>query len=440
MQASTPVRRSSADFRRRILPPRIRSRRGFLLQCGALASAPFVIPASALGRGQPAPSERITLGLIGCGGRGSGLGGLFLGFSACRCVAVCDVDAERRDRAKAQVDKKYGATDCAACTDFREVLARDDIDAVVIASTEHWHGVQAVMACRAGKDVYCEKPLALTIPEARAIAGAGRRYARIVQAGSQSRSITPIRFGCEVVRRGRIGKVTEVHASCHGPSGPSRFKPEPVPQGLDWDLYLGPAPWQPYNKSIHPGRGWMYVRDLGGGGMTDWGAHHFDIAQWGLGMDDSGPVEVFPPGHLGRKNVSFRYANGVMLYHDPNWPTSGVTFVGAEGRVSIHGLSLRVEFAPEALAAELRLEMKTALAGADINKNHVENFLDCVRTRAKPNADAEIGCRSVTVCHLGNIGYWLRRPLKWDPVKEEFVGDEEANRWLGRAMRAPWRV
>ena len=410
----------------------------------AVVAAPYFVTASALGRtGRAAPSDRITLGHIGCGAKGGFRnvywGSLLLecaGNPACQCLAVCDVDAERRDRSKAFIDEQYGNKDCAAYTDFRELVARDDIDAVIVATPEHWHAVQTVWACRHGKDVYCEKPLALTVRQARAMVAAARKYGRIVQTGSQSRSIARIRFGCEAVRDGRIGKVTEVHAGCGGPSWPHSLPPQPVPDHVDWDLYLGPAPWRPYNGRIHPGRGWVGMRDFGGGGMTDWGAHHFDIAQWGLGMDDSGPVEVFPPGHDGARSVSFRYVNGAMLYHGGG----GVTFVGSEGRVSIHGLSATSAFSPPSLAAELRAEMEAAVTNNTGNKNNLDNFLDCVRSRRRPNADVEIGCRSVTVCHLGNIAYWLKRPLKWDPLKEQFVDDKEANRWLWRPMREPWRV
>jgi predicted dehydrogenase len=351
-----------------------------------------------------------------------------------RSAAVCDVDRNLLDGAKAFVDEQYGDRDCKAYVDFREILARDDIDAVVIATPEHWHGVQAVAACRAGKDVYCEKPLALTVREARAIATAARRYGRVVQTGSQSRSMEQLRFACEVVRSGRIGIVQTVYAGCGGPSRAMSHPAEPVPEYLDWDLWVGPAPWQPFSSTIHP-RQWLEHRDFGGGGMTDWGAHHFDLAQWGLGMDHTGPVEVFPPGHDGHKGVSFRYATGTVLVHGGD----GVTFEGPSGKVWCNGLSAKTRFEPEELGRDPRLPTQRATTNTG-NQGHVQNFLDCVRSRAKPNADAEIGCRSVIVCHLGNIGYWLNRPLKWSPEKEEFLGDDEANKWLSRPLREPWSL
>jgi predicted dehydrogenase len=400
----------------------------------------MLVPASAVGRDGPAPSERTTVGHIGCGCKGGYrdvyYGSLlqeFVGNPGVRSLAVCDVDGTARDRAKAYVDQQYGNRDCAAYNDFRAVLARGDIDAVVIATPEHWHGVQAVLSCRAGKDVYCEKPLALTVRESRAIVTAARRYGRVVQTGSQSRSMPRLRHGCEVVRSGRIGRVKLVYAQNWGQGAPANplFPPEPVPSYLDWDLWLGPAPWRPCNR-VYYTRGWIDVADFSGGGMTDWGAHHFDLAQWGLGKDHTGPVEVFPPGHDGLPGgVSFRYADGVVVVH--NGGGDGVTFFGERGKVWLKALDGLTRFEPAELAREpLPPELRTT------GKGHVQNFVDCVQSRARPNADVEIGCRSATVCHLGNICYNLRRPLRWDPEQEQFAGDAEANRLLHRPLRGPW--
>ena len=420
------------------------TRRRFLQCTGAFTAAvPILVPASALGRDGAAPSERITVGHVGCGCKG-GYRDVYYGSLLQECagnpgvrsLAVCDVDSTARGRAKDYVDRQYGNRDCAAYNDFREVLARADIDAVVIATPEHWHGVHAVMACRAGKDVYCEKPLALTVREARAIATTARRYGRVVQTGSQSRSMGRLRHGCEVVRSGRIGRVRLVYAQNWGVRAPDNttYPPEPVPSYLDWDLWLGPAPWRPCNR-VYYTRGWMNVLDFSGGGMTDWGAHHFDLAQWGLGKDHTGPVEVFPPGHDGLPGgVSFRYADGAVVVH--NGGGDGVTFFGETGKVWLKALDGLTRFEPAELARDLSPpELRTSG-----NRGHVQNFIDCVKSRAKPNADVEIGCRSATVCHLGNICYRLKRPLRWDPDSEQFVGDEEANRLLFRPLREPWQI
>jgi predicted dehydrogenase len=294
--------------------------------------------------------------------------------------------------------------------------------------------VMTIWACRHGKDVYCEKPLSLTIREARAMVDAARRFGRVVQTGSQSRSLGRLKYACEVARSGQIGKVLEVHASCGGPSIPCALPGEPVPRELDWDRWLGPAPWRPYHSGIHPVnfRAWY---DYSGGGMTDWGAHHFDLVQWGLGRDHTGPVEIIPPDGGEHRWLTYQYADGVKLYHSNFDIGGGVTFVGTEGKVWMFGLGADTKFEPAHLA---RMPRATETQKIDGNQDHTRNFLECVRTRSRPNADVEIGCRSATVCHLGNLAYQLKRPLQWDPDREEFVNDPEANRFLDRAHREPW--
>jgi predicted dehydrogenase len=417
------------------------SRRDFVKGASAVAvSAPYFLTSSALGaEGRPPASERITMGFIGVGGMGGANLGSFLGFGEVQVLAVCDVDPKSREEKQRGVEERYadakaGGTyrGCDAYNDFRELAARDDLDAVCVATPDHWHALAAVEALRNGKDVYCEKPLSLTIHEARAMANAVRRYGRVFQTGSQQRSESNFRFACEMVQSGRIGKVETVHVSVGGPSGDCYLPPEPVPDGLDWDRWLGPAPYRPFNSGLHPFN-WRGYRDYSGGGMTDWGAHHFDIAQWGLGMDHSGPVEVTPPDGKEVKMLTYKYANGVTLYHGGG--ANGVLFTGTDGKVEVNRGYLQT------WPAELQ-EQPTGSGEVHLydSRNHRGNFLECIRTRRKPVCDVEIGCRSVTVCHLGNLAYWLNRPLKWDPVKEEFLGDAEANRWLERAYRGEWRL
>ncbi|OHB70359.1 MAG: hypothetical protein A2V70_08365 [Planctomycetes bacterium RBG_13_63_9] len=420
-------------------------RRGFVRRCAATAATvgiPLAVPGSALGLGQPAPSERITFGFIGLGWKGfeGCFGSLlqsFIAFKEVQVRAVCDVDRRFCQRARQFVDKRYGREDCAAYNDFRNMIDRSDIDAVVIATPDHWHAVQTIMACTAGKDVYCEKPLSLTIEEARSMVTAARRHARVVQTGSQSRSNPRVRAACELARDGRIGRISEVYAGCGGPSVPCPLPPAPVPDYLDWDMWLGPAPSRPYSDGIHPKAFRSFV-DYSGGGVTDWGAHHFDIGQWGLGMDHTGPVEIIPPGNE-TERLTFKYANGVRMYHSDYEGFGGVTFLGSQGRIAVHGVDGATKMQPESLENEVR---GAVARWEDIhaNKGHYEDFLDCVRTRRRPAADVEIGCRTVTVCHLANIAYALKRPLKWDPVREEFRGDVEANRMRARSKREPWHV
>jgi predicted dehydrogenase len=289
---------------------------------------------------------------------------------------------------------------------------------------------------KSGKDVYCEKPLALTVRQARAMVTAARRYGRVFQTGSQQRSSAEFRTACELVRNGRIGEIKHVGVSVGGPSTERYFPEEPIPEGFDWEFWLGPAPWAPHNStrcSGDYGGGWRMVRDYSGGMMTDWGAHHFDIAQWGLGMDHTGPVEIHPPDGKDFKRLTYIYANGIPMTHGDGG--AGILFTGANGTVEVTRGWFKTN--PPEIAKE-------PLGPSDIrlynSNNHMGDFFQCMKTRKRPICDVEVGCRSVTVCHLGNIAVWINRPIKWDPVKEEIIGDPEASRWLDRPMRAPWRL
>ncbi len=414
-----------------------------VLRRGAAVAAPWFIPRAVLGSARrSAPSERITLGLIGVGNMGSAHLSAFLGYREVQIVAICDVDRTKRRRACRQVNEHYGhgaRTGCRAYNEFEKLLARDDIDAVVIAVPEHWHAIIAIHACRCGKDVYCEKPLALTVREARAIVRAARRYGTVFQVGSQQRSAANFRYACELVRNGRIGELKTVHVGVGGSSREAYLPAEPIPEGLDWDRWLGPAPWKPYNHERASGSysgGWRLIRDYSGGMMTDWGAHHFDIAQWAMGMDGSGPIEVHPAraGHKAASDenpLTFVYKTGVRMYRGK---ANGILFTGTRGQVEVNRGYFRTW--PESIGREPIHPDEIHLYES---RDHRQNWLDCIRTRRRPIADVEIGCRSVTVCHLGNIATWLNRPIRWDPQHEQIVGDAEASRWLDRPKRAPWR-
>ena len=419
------------------------TRREFLKAAAVGVAAPVIISSSALGAaGNPAPGNRIVLALIGAGGMGNNhLKGL-LGRTEVQIAAIGDVDQKKRESAKALVQERYAKQaqtgtykGCAAYKDFRELLDRPDIDAVVVASPDHWHALLSIAALKAGKDVYCEKPLSLTIREAREMVVVTRRHNRVFQTGSQQRSSTGFRTACELVRNGRIGKLVSANVVVGGPSRDCYLPAQPTPPGLDWDMWLGPAPWRPFNKGIHP-YSWREYRDYSGGQMTNWGAHHFDIVQWALDMDNSGPVEIIPPNGKDVKLLTYRYANGVQVYHGGVTPKgSGVLFTGTRGTIWVTRSELKAD--PEKI-------LKEPIGPGEVHlyksRNHHDNWLECIRTRQRPIADVEVGCRSVTVCHLGNIAYWLNRPLKWDPVKEQFVGDDAANRWLDRPKRAPWTL
>jgi len=419
------------------------NRRQFLKASSlAAVSAPF-LPSWAA-PGQKGPNDRITMGFIGTGTQGRGLLQNFLNHPNTQILAVCDVDTTRREHHKKIVEDFYKIKQdadfkgCAEYKEFRELIDRKDIDAVVIATPDHWHAYIAIMAANAGKDIYCEKPLSLTIHEARAMVNAVRKNDRVFQTGSMQRSSSEFRKACELVRNGRIGKVTQVIVDVGGPSVPCDLPDEPMEPGLNWDMWLGPAPQRGYNSVLSP-RGvhqhfpnWRNYREYSGGMMTDWGAHHFDIAQWGLGMDDSGPVEVIPPDDpKATKGLRYIYPNGVEMLHGNS---GGVLFIGTEGKILVN--RGKFEATPDSIGKDPLPANAIRLYKSD---NHAKDFLDCVRSRKRPICDVEIGCRSVTVCHIGNIAYWTHKRLKWDPKKEVFVGDAEANKWLDRVKRDPWK-
>jgi predicted dehydrogenase len=429
------------------------TRRDFAKTAAATA-LPAIIPATALGDAKKAAaSERITLGFIGVGMMNRGHLGYFLGQSDVQVLAVCDVDTTRRTHAHKTVEQRYAQDKkngkykgCAAYNDFRDLLARTDIDAVVIATPDHWHAIPVLLACKAGKDIYCEKPLSLTIHEAKAMVGAVRKYKRVFQTGSQQRSEESFRRACELVRSGRIGKVKEVYVNVGGPSRPCDLKEDKMEPGLDWDRWLGPAPKRPYSAVLSP-RGvhnhfpdWRQYREYSGGMMTDWGAHHFDIAQWGLDMDHSGPVEILPfKNAKGEQRIKYIYANGIEVIHgdeyEPKKKVNGVAFISASGKIFVNR---------GYLASDPADIIKQPLGEKDVHlfksPGHQRNWLNCVRSRQKPLCDVEIGARSVTVCHLGNLVYWNRRKLRWDPKAWRCVEDAEANKWLDRARRDPWQL
>jgi len=412
------------------------SRRQFLK--GSVAAAiglPTIVPASVFGANPP--SDRITVGCIGVGGKGSGNMRAFNGNPGAQVVAVCDVDADHRERARRSV----GLSGEACYNDFRVLLARDDIDAVSVATPDHWHVPVSIAAVRAGKDVYCEKPLTLTIAEGRALANEVKRYGRVFQTGSQQRSGSEFRKGCELVVNGRIGKLHTIRVGIPGNNKKCEptWTPEPVPDGFDYDLWLGPAPWEPYHhQRCH--YQFRFILDYSGGQVTNWGAHHLDIAQWGNQADDTGPVEIVGKGEFPKTglfttstkvDVEYTYANGVKMYLKTGG--GGTRFEGTEGWVYVNRGKIDAE--PKSILSSVIGPNEIHLYES---RNHMQNFLDCVKSRKDPICNAEIGHRSSTVCHLANIAMLLDRPIKWDPQKEQFPGDDEAQRMTWRPRRAPY--
>jgi predicted dehydrogenase len=383
----------------------------------------------------------------------------FLQQDGCRIVAVCDVDAGRRRAAVQQINKHYGQTDCGPYNDFRDLIARDDIDTLCIAVPDHWHAAIALAGLRAGKDVYGEKPLTRTIAEGRRIVEAVARYNRVWQTGSWQRSTDQFRFACELVRNERIGRLKRVEVGigrgykpAPGPKIVYQIDPQPVmpiPAGFDYETWLGPAPWAPYTeKRCHWNFRW--ILDYSGGQVTDWGAHHIDIAHWGMNCDHTGPSEVhgkgvFPKDGLWNAAVDYDfeclYEHGlVMRVASNNHLPQGVRFIGETGWVHVTRAGLKTD--PPALRRAKIGPNEIHLPRPAVNQRqgHRQDFLDCVRTRRTPIAPAEVGHRSATVAHLGNIAMILGRRIRWDPKREQIIDDPAAGRMLSRAMRSPWRL
>lgn len=436
------------------------TRRRFLEGCvgaaGAVLLGPVVVPTSVFGA--DAPSGRITVGCIGVGRMGLGDMKEILGFKQAQVVAVCDVDSKRLAHAKQLVEAHYSAQSaggsykgCAGYKDFRELIARDDIDAVAIATPDHWHTLPAIAAAKAGKDIFIQKPLTLTIQEGRILSDTVRRYGRVLQVGSQQRSESNFRYGCELVRNGRIGNLHTVKVGFGTDPATGPQPNMPVPDWLDYDMWLGPTPWAAYTEErVHPQNGydrpgWLRISDYGAGMITGWGSHHNDIAQWGMGAEYTGPVEIegqaeYPKDGLWDVHGSFRieytYTNGVKLIcADDKKNKPGILFEGTDGWVYVD--RGKIDAQPKSL---LTTTIKPEEIHLYESNNHKGNFFECVRSRAETIAPVEVGHRSCTVCLLGEIAMWLGRKLKWDPKQETFVNNDQANRMLSRPMRSPWQL
>jgi len=419
-------------------------RRRFLwsaLRAGAAMAAPLVIPGAVLGSGAAVPpSEKITLGGIGIGGRGTYDLGCFLQEPDVRFVAVCEVKATRRNAVKKMVDAKYGNKDCVTYRDLRELLARSDIDAVLIATGPNWHATASILAANAGKDVYCEKPCTKNIVQSLALAETFRRTARVFQAGTQRRSIPHFMFAVELARTGKLGKLRAVHAHPAGMgtamSGWLPEEPEPAKEDVDWDMYLGPSAWRPFNRRLLDGFNFEKGGGMVGGGVLEWGSHCVDLCQWANNADDTAPIEYNPPEN---DQVTERYANGVKLViRNDGWLPLGscpVRFEGETGWVEAGDSGKMVLSSPALLAGR-----KVAEIGGYPATFHIRNFLDCVKTRGEPRASADVACYAHIACHAANIAIFLGRKLAYDPKKNEFIGDAEANRLRSEALREPWRI
>ena len=414
------------------------SRRTFLKTTALGVAAPMILPSGVLAApGRPGANDRINFGLIGCGRRGRQIlphrdDSVMVGFA--------DVNQARLD------EMKEGHPEAATFLDYREMLAMPELDAVLIATPDHWHTLPAIHACEAGKDIYIEKPMTLTIAEGRALVKAARKHGRIVQVGSQQRSTKECRIGCELVRNGRVGRIHTVHGSNYPSPWECALGEQPVPEGLNWDVWCGQTEPRAYHIDLYLPRaqgradalgrlGWISFRPYSGGEITGWGAHGLDIIQWALGTELSCPVEVWPEGEGLTCPITYRYADGTLCHLDNKGPGGGGVFEGDEGSILVDRGKYEVK--PETVSSEPVGEGAQRLYESN---DHMGNFVDCMRSRELPIADVEIGHRSTTMCHLGNIARWTGRKLRWDPVAERFENDDEANGLLSREGRAPYAV
>jgi predicted dehydrogenase len=423
------------------------NRRKFVINSVKASVAFTIIPRFVMGgKGYIAPSDRITLGFIGTGKQARGLVNNF--FKKAQVLAGADVDTKKLSLFKTRTEKLYAdARDLPAYsglteyTDFRELLARKDIDAVVIATPDHWHAVGAVMAANAKKHVYCEKPLAHSVEEGRAMVNAVKRNGIIFQTGSMQRSWKNFKQAAELVRGGYIGDVKEVLVNVGKAAKAGDMPEQPVPSELNWDLWVGPAPLIPFNaeyappveKDIFPN--WRHYKEFGGGILSDWGAHMFDIAQWGLDMDSSGPVKFYPPDGKEYKSLTMVYDNGIIMKHEDFGRGFGVRFIGSQGTLDISRNYLDSNPAPIATTVIPDHEQRLYKS-----LDHYQDWLDGIKNNKQPICDVETGHRTSSLCCIANIAYWLNRPLTWNPKKEQFRKDREANKLLKASMREPWTL
>ena len=427
------------------------SRRDFLRTTRNAALAAGLAPSLFLNRTRAAsgdnPSEFVRVGFIGVGNQG----GNNLRALMKNAVAVCDVDEKRVQAAKAKIEQANNRP-CAAFGDYRKLLEDKSIDAVLITTPDHWHTMTSIHACEAGKDVYCEKPMTLFIREGQALAEAVRHHKRVFQTGSQQRSDAKFRRACEYVRSGRIGKIKTIKVGLPGVNWEKKGNAVKVadtqpPPELNYDLWLGPAPLRPYNPN-HVHYTFRFFWDYSGGQMTNWGAHHLDIAQWGLGMDDSGPVEIVPEGtpvydpqkryETPQKfEVRYRYANGTELLCSGGTGKyrGGTLFEGEKGSIFVSRGAL--ESTPEEILEE---PLDDKCVKLYVSSDHHQNWLDCIKSRKDPVCSVDVGHRSASVCHLGNIAVRTGKKLVWDPQQQQVVGDAELAKWVSRPYRLPWKL
>lgn len=422
------------------------SRRSFVKNTLAASVGAMIIPRFVMGRGYLAPSDRINLGFIGTGKQARGLVRGFAGKA--QVVAGADVDSKKlalfqqiTEKLYADAKEKIDYKGFNAYADFRQLLDRKDIDAVVIATPDHWHAVHTIMAANAKKHIYCEKPLAHSIEEGRSMVNAVKRNKVVLQTGSMQRSWKNFRQACELVRNGYVGDIKEVLVNVGKPAIPCDLPEQTIPAELNWPMWVGPAPFHSFNAVLSPPveqdifPNWRNYKEYGGGILSDWGAHMFDIVQWALDKDNSGPVQFLPPDGKDRKTLHMVYDNGIIVKHEDFGRGFGVRFIGSKGSLDISRSF--IDSKPENIATTIIQSNKIHLYKSD---DHHQDWLDCIKSGKQPIADVETGHRTASVCCLGNIAYWLNRPLTWNPKKEKFKNDDEANKLVKANINGDWKL
>lgn len=425
------------------------SRRKFIKQSIASLATVTIVPRYVLGgQGFIAPNDKINIGFIGTGKQGLALGKRFTKLEDIQLMAGSDVDRLKLARFQKTVEAFYAEKSgkstykgCAVYEDYGDLLVAQGLDAVVVATPDHWHAKPVIEAAKEGKDIFCEKPLSHTIKEGRAMVKAVRKYNRILQTGSMQRSREDFRKACELVRNGYIGEIKNIKVSVGDPAVDCDLPAVSTPQEINWDKWLGPAPSRSYHPIICPPitddswAMWRKYKDYGGGIFSDWGAHMFDIAQWAIGMDHSGPVEITPPDGKEFPYLTYRYANGITMMHEDFGRGHAVMFEGSEGTIEVsRGF---FESKPKNLVNK---KLKSGEVHLYKSENHYLDWTQAIRSGKMPVCDVETGHRTATICHLGNIAYQLKRPLRWDPEKEKFPDDKEANAMRTKKMRKPYKI
>ena len=422
------------------------SRRTFLKNALLASGGISIVPRHVLGQGFIAPSDRINIGVIGAGTQARGLSSIFVGLKDTQVIAACDVNTKKMDAfiesyltATAKNNQPKTAKDLAQYLDYQDLIARDDIDAVVIGTPDHWHAKPAIDAMAAGKHVYCEKPLSHTILEGRAMVNAARKHQKILQTGSHQRSIEQFRKACELIRNGYLGKVKKVTVSVGNPYSECKLPYQPTPAHIDWDRWVGPAQMRPYHETIVEADffpRWRWFKEFGGGIIADWGAHMFDIVQWALGTDNTGPVTFTPPREPNAvRGLSMVYADGVEVVHDDFCRGNAVRFEGEKGVLTVSR-----EFLDSNPANIVSATIGKSEPHLYKSEHHQQDWIDAIKQNTLPVCDVEIGHRSASICHIANIAYELNRPLSWNPQDEVFLGDDEANLKRSKLYRSPYGI